>query len=109
MKKVGSDYRAFEINQWIPTIPDTVMEVTSMTAQDDRVVIEGIVRMTHTGDLTIWVKDPVPATNKKVEFGLCGIATWKNGKITEYRTYMSPMAILGQLGITDNIAWPASS
>ena len=80
-----------------------------MTAQDDRVVIEGIVRMTHKGELKMWVTDPVPATNKKVEFHLCVSQKWENGKIAAYQNYFSPMSILGQLGITDNIAWLASS
>ena len=50
-EKFGTDYATFEKSQWIPAFPDTNMEIVSLTAQDDRVVIQSIVRMTHTGEL----------------------------------------------------------
>ena len=79
-----------------------------MTAQDDRVVIEAIDTGTHLGELDWWVKEPVPPTNKKIKFSSCTVLFCENGKMIKYHVYLSPLIILGQLGIRENIDWPPS-
>jgi len=104
-EEVGKGWAEFERTQWCPTFPEGIWCVKSMTAQDDRVVIEGHVHLTHRGTLNMWVTKPVPATGKEVIFSLVAIGKWKDGKLTEYHTYMCAMQILNQLGITENIDW----
>lgn len=102
-KQTGLERREFQKNLWLAAFPDTHMEVISMTAQDDRVVVEAIVRATHAGPLNMWVKHPIPATNKKIEFPYCSVGQYKNGKLVELRTYIDIFNILDQLGIAEQV------
>ena len=98
-KEKGLVQREFQKNLWLPAFPDTHMEVINMTAQDGYVTTEAIVRATHSGPLKMWVKDPVPATKKKIEFPYCSVGHWENGKLQELRIYVNEWLILKQLGI----------
>ncbi len=98
--------KKYQEQYWLAAFPDTHVEVTSMTAQGDRVVIEAIVRATHAGPLKMWVLDPVPATSRRIEFSYCSVGQWEGGKIKALRTYVDRSAILGQLGVSpDNVQW----
>ena len=104
-KNAGLARRNFQKNFWLTAFPDTHMEVTSVTAQDDRVVAESIVRATHTGPLKMWVKEPVPATNRKIEFHICEISLWENGQVKGIRSYVDVADIISQLGVSDSFDW----
>jgi predicted ester cyclase len=98
--------KAFQKDIWLAAFPDTHMEVTSMTAQGNLVVTESIVRATHTGPLETWVSQSVPATNKKIEFPLCNVGEYENGKLKKLRSYgFSPANVLRQLGVIDLADW----
>lgn len=99
----GLARREYQKNLWLPAFPDTQMEITNMTIQGSFVTTEAIVHATHTGPLTMWVKEPVPPTNKKIEFPYCSVGRWENGKLQELHIYVNELLILKQLGITDNI------
>ena len=104
--KVGQEYKD-TLTNWFRMFPDSVWEPRQMTAQDDRVFIEAIDTGTHLGDLTWWVKEPVPPTKKKIKFQSCTVLICENGKLIKYYVYLNPMTILGQLGIRENIDWPS--
>lgn len=104
-EEVGLARREFQINFWLVAFPDTHMEVIRRTAQDDRVVLEAIVRATHSGPLKFWVTEPVPATYKKIEFHICEISQWSKGKLKEIRAYLDRGQILRQLGVEDRVDW----
>jgi len=104
-KDMGLARRKFQKNFWLTAFPDTHMEIISITAQDDRVVVEAIVRATHAGPLKMWVKEPVPATNRKIEFHVCEIGLWENGKLKGGRNYVNVADIISQLGVSDSFDW----
>ena len=104
-KDAGLARREFQENFWLTAFPDTHMETISVTAQDDRVVGEAIVRATHTGTLKMWVKEPVPATNRRIEFHVCEIILWENGKLKGIRSYVDVADIISQLGVSDSFDW----
>jgi len=101
----GLARRGFQKNFWLTAFPDTHMEVISWTAQDDRVVLEAIVRATHLGPLKLWVTDILPATGKKIEFPICEVEQWKDGKLKNIQAYLDRGRILKQLGILDKVDW----
>ena len=104
-KGMGMARREFQKNFWLAAFPDTHMELISITAQDDRVVVDAIVRATHAGPLKMWVKEPVPATNRKIEFHVCEIGFWENGKVKGGRNYIDVADIISQLGVSDSFDW----
>lgn len=101
----GFARREFQKNFWLTAFPDTHMEVIRRTAQDDRVVLEAIVSATHLGPLRFWVTEPIPATNKKIEFQICEVALWKKGKLKDIKAYFDRGIILKQLGVEDKVDW----
>ena len=101
----GLARQEYQKNFWLVAFPDTHMEIISITAQDNRVVVEATVRATHTGPLRMWVTEPVSATNKKIEFAYCSIGYWENGKLRELRQYVDTASIVSQLGVSDHFDW----
>ena len=63
-------------------LPDAVVEVRSVTAQDDRVVIEWTWRGTHAGDLPGW-----PATGGTLDIEGCNVITLVDGLIHRELSY----------------------
>ncbi len=104
-KKKGLARLEFQKNFWLTAFPDTHMEVIRRTAQDDIVVVEAIVSATHMGPLKFWVSEPIPATNKKIEFHVCEVSQWENGKLKDIKAYLDRGQILKQLGIIDKVDW----
>lgn len=81
------------------------MEVIRRIAQDDIVVVDAIVSATLMGPLKFWVTESIPATNKKIEFHICEVSRWKNGKLKDIKAYVDRGQILKQLGIEDRVDW----
>lgn len=102
---MGLARKEFQRDFWLAAFPDTNMEIISMTAQDDCVVAEAIVRATHAGPLRMWVKEPIPATNRRIEFQVCEVAHWENGKLTGLKAYFDVSSIIGQLGLSESFDW----
>ncbi len=95
----------WQISYWLVAFPDTHMEAISWTAQGERVVLEAILRATHLGPLKFWVTEPIPATNKKIEFRVCEVFHWKDGKLKDIEAYLDRGRILKQLGIEAKVDW----
>ncbi len=104
-EELGLARKEFQKNFWLAAFPDTHMEVISWTAQDDRVVLEAIVSATHLGSLKLWVTEPIPATNRKIEFPVCEVFHWENGKLKDLQAYLDRGRIIKQLGIEAKVDW----
>ena len=104
-EEVGLARKEFQKNFWLFAFPDTYMEVISWTGQDDRVVLEAILSATHLGSLKLWVIEPIPATNRKIEFPVCEVFHWENGKLKDLQAYLDRGRIIKQLGIEAKVDW----
>jgi predicted ester cyclase len=69
------------------------------------VVLEAVVSATHLGPLKFWVTENIPPTNKKIEFHICEVEQWANGKLKDIRAYVDRVRILKQLGIVGKGDW----
>lgn len=104
--EVGQVHKEYQRDLWLSAFPDTHMEVTSMTAQGNLVVVEATVRATHTGPLKLWVKETLPATNRAIEFPYCSVSEWENGKQVNLRAYVNVSGIVMQLGVrAEDLEW----
>ena len=89
----------FYANHFLPNIPpDIELVPVSETFAQDRIVEEYVVRFTHTLNMD-WMLPGVPATGRKVEFGLVIIIQFENGKVASEHFYWDQATVLSQLGI----------
>lgn len=94
--------RDFYANHFLPNIPpDIELVPVSETVAQDRIVEEYVVRFTHTLNMD-WLVPGVPATGRKVEFGLVIIIQFENGNVASERFYWDQATVLTQLGVLDN-------
>ena len=94
--------RDFYANHFLPKIPpDIELVPISETLSQDRIVEEYVVRFTHTLNMD-WMLPGVPATGRKVEFGLVIIIQFENGKVASERFYWDQATVLTQLGVLDS-------
>ena len=93
--------RDFYANHFLLHIPpDIELVPVSETLAQDRIVEEYVVRFTHTLNMD-WMLPGVPATGRKVEFGLVIIIQFENSKVMSERFYWDQATVLSQLGILD--------
>jgi predicted ester cyclase len=104
-EEMGLARKEWQLSYWLAAFPDTHMEAVSWTAQDERVVLEAILRATHLGPLKFWVTESIPATNKKIEFLVCEVFQWKNGKLKDIQAYLDRGHILKQLDLEAKVDW----
>jgi hypothetical protein len=65
----------------------------------DRSAYTWVFRGTNTGPLEPGDGSSLPATNKRVEVGVSGWATWQGDQLTEITCYWDQLAIFQQLGL----------
>jgi carboxymethylenebutenolidase len=95
--------RAF-YNQFLASVPpDFELTTVSQTFGDDRIVEEFVARFTHSIDMD-WMLPGVPATHRRVEFGLVVIIQFEGDKIAHEHLYWDQATLLSQLGILDHPA-----
>lgn len=87
---------------WAGVFPDGNIEVRSVTAMGDLVVVEGIGRGTHKGVFRSPIGDLQP-TGKKVEIPFCDILRLQNGKIVSGRSYFDFYMFIRQLGLEEKV------
>jgi predicted ester cyclase len=93
--KTFTDYLA----KWTRGFPDYSLEAGPIISEGDRSAYTWIFRGTNTGPLEPGDGTSLPATNKKVEVGVSGWATWQGEKMTESSYYWDQLAIFQQLGL----------
>jgi carboxymethylenebutenolidase len=92
--------REFYAEHFLPNIPpDFELVSLAQTFGSDRIVEEFVVRFTHTLPIN-WMLPGVPATDRRVEFGLIGVVQFQTGKVAGERLYWDQATVLAQLGLT---------
>lgn len=74
--------------------PDFKAEIDDIVAEDDKVVL----RMTWSGTQQGAFMG-IPATGKKVSFGVIDVLRMADGKVAEHWGQMDNMGLMGQLGV----------
>jgi ketosteroid isomerase-like protein len=83
---------------WANAFPDGATEDTTVYAGEEFGVTEFIGRGTHDGPL----KSPggeIPPTGRSVEFKLCEVYQFRDGKIVSARTHFDSLGLMTQLGV----------
>jgi steroid delta-isomerase-like uncharacterized protein len=78
--------------------PDSRMEVSSVIAAGDRIVVEGMYRGTHTGPLAT-PEGEVPPTQRALSLPICDVFEVSAGRITSVHAYYDRMTFAAQLGL----------
>jgi steroid delta-isomerase-like uncharacterized protein len=89
---------------WATAFPDSRVEVRSVTADEDRVVVEFVGRGTHGGPL-VGPAGTIEATGRSVEIPFCDVHDLRDGKIVRARNYFDVVTMMTQLGLMN----PAST
>jgi predicted ester cyclase len=93
--KTFSDY----LSKWTGGFPDYVLEAGPIISEGDRSAYTWVFRGTNSGPLEPGDGSSLPATNRKVEVGVSGWATWQGDQLTEMSCYWDQLAIFQQLGL----------
>jgi carboxymethylenebutenolidase len=100
MGRIG--VREFYAKEFLSSIPpDFELISLSQTFGYDRIVEEFVMRFTHTLKMN-WMLPDLPATGRKVEFGLVGIIQFHAGKVANERLNWDQATVLSQLGVLDH-------
>ena len=104
---VGHDaVREFYSNHFIGQMPkDIEMTPISGTIGYDRIVVEMIVRFTHTIEME-WILPGVDPTGKQIEIAVVIIVQFRDGKIAHMHNYWDQASVLVQTGLIDGDALP---
>lgn len=78
--------------------PDITITHRNIFASGDCVAVEFGAEGTNTGTL-MTPNGAVPPTGRKVQFNVCEIHAWKNGKLTRLVNYQDAMSLMAQLGL----------
>jgi carboxymethylenebutenolidase len=93
--------RDFYANHFLPNIqPDIELVPVAEIVAHDRIVEEYVVRFTQTLNMD-WMLPGVPATGRKVEFGLVIIIQFEQSKVASEHFYWDQATVLSQLGVLD--------
>ena len=93
--KTFSEY----LSKWTGGFPDYVLEAGPIISEGNRSAFTWMFRGTNTGPLEPGDGTSLPATNKRVEVGVSGWATWNGDQLTESAYYWDQLAIFQQLGL----------
>jgi len=93
--RIGRDEVHLYYQELLAAAADFQIEVRHRYVTDDAVILEVMIRGTHTGD---W--RGLPATGRKVSFPLCGIFTFDSAdRIFGEKIYYDRASVFRQLGI----------
>jgi steroid delta-isomerase-like uncharacterized protein len=86
------------MREFTSAFPDFHVEVVDVISDEDgeTAVAEGQYTMTHTGEF-----NGIPPTNREAEVSALAKLRIEDGKVVEHREFHDRMALLEQLGITD--------
>lgn len=79
---------------------DVEMMEVSQTIDHNQVVLEMIIKFTHTTEV-IWMLPGIPPTGKRVEIPLVVIAGIKDEKVSHEHIYWDQASVLVQIGLID--------
>ncbi|BCX04974.1 MAG: hypothetical protein KatS3mg053_2912 [Candidatus Roseilinea sp.] len=78
--------------------PDITITHRNIIASGDWVAVEFGATGTNTGTL-MTPNGAAPPTGRKVEFNVCEVHEWKDGKLTRLVNYQDAMSLMAQLGL----------
>ncbi len=84
---------------------DVEMIEVSQTIDNNQVVLEMIIKFTHTTEV-VWMLPGIPPTGKRVEIPLVVIAGIKDEKVTHEHIYWDQASVLVQIGLIDSKGLP---
>jgi predicted ester cyclase len=87
------------LDKWTQGFPDYVLEVGTIISENARSAFTWTFRGTNSGPLKAGDGSSLPATNKTVEVGVSGWATWDGYRLTDMNAYWDQLAIFTQLGL----------
>ena len=85
-------FKEFLLADWA-TFPDSVLTITELVAEGDRVAIWATYEATQTGPM-----GPFPASGKRMSLDIAGVFRIADGKIAEIWVEWDNMSALTQLG-----------
>jgi ketosteroid isomerase-like protein len=89
------------LGRFATAFPDGTYELVAGHEADSTAIDEGFFVGTHTGPLTGPDGQEIPPTGKKIRLRACDCATVEDGVITSHRFYYDQMALLEQLGLSE--------
>lgn len=92
-------FRRF-LQSYAEAFPDSRVEIGSVVADGDRVVVEFTARGTQTGPLAV-PGGEIPATRRSIEVPLCEVLEVRGGRIARGRSYWDSASMLRQLGVLE--------
>lgn len=102
LKKRGqSGYREF-LDLWLKALPDANVDIKSIQANDDWVVVEFTGKGTNSGPFN-GPEGPIMPTNKHIEVQFCELFQVKNGKIIRGKLYFDAASLMRQLGVAPEL------
>lgn len=102
IKKRGQQgYREF-LNLWLSALPDAKVDVKTIQANDDWVVVEFTGKGTNSGPFN-GPEGQIMPTGKQVEVNFCELFQIKNGKIVRGKLYFDSASLMRQLGVTPEL------
>lgn len=93
--------RHFYSNHLIPEVPaDMETIILSQTVGQNRLVVEGIMRLTHTVMMEGLLPGIAP-TGKRIEVAMVAVIEFRNGKVASEHLYWDQASVLAQAGLID--------
>lgn len=86
---------------WTAALPDLRLEILHLDAGEDSVVVEYLLRGTHSGTL-IGAHGHIPPTWMQVEVHFCDSLRVRDGAIARVHSYFDAATLLRQLGLLPN-------
>jgi predicted ester cyclase len=83
---------------WVDAFPDATTEDTTAYAGEEFGVTEFIGKCTHEGPLVSPAGEIEP-TGRSVEFRLCEVYKFRDGKVVEGHTHFDSLGLMAQLGV----------
>jgi len=99
----GQTFRGHEgfrqfMQGWVDAFPDSTTEDTTAYAGEEFGVTEFIGRGTHEGPL-VSPAGEIPPTGRSVEFRLCEVYKFRDGKIVSGHTHFDSLGMMTQIGV----------
>jgi steroid delta-isomerase-like uncharacterized protein len=88
---------------WADGFPDGRITVDNLVDGGDCIVAEFTGRGTHTATF-VTSMGSIPATGRSVTVKICDVVEFRDGKITNQRSYFDSGSLMAQLGLADEKA-----
>lgn len=90
-------YRQF-VQSYLTAFPDGQVQATRIFTTDDQGLLEYIGRGTNTGPFP-YSSGQIPPTGRRVEFRVCAVLQFRDGKVASVHYYYDQLSVLQQLGL----------